>query len=309
MAIGKLKEVELRDIWKHEEYDFSKWLAKEENISDLGDILGLSLIDVETEKQVGSFSCDIFCKDEFTDKKVIIENQLEATDHRHLGEILTYASGLDASIVVWIVKEARAEHARAVEWLNEHFDSDVSFFLIEVHAYKIGNSDPAPQFKVIEQPNDFAVQVKKSNKAGEKFNQTMNYRQDFWTKFNDVLTERGNPFNKRKPTTDHWYDVSIGSSKCRLGIGLINKDNKIHVYIWINDSKEQYDAIYAHKDEIESSTGYTYVWNRNDSKKASNITASIPGLDFEHQDNYKELMNQTIDLLVKLRTAVKPYLI
>jgi len=303
MAIGKLKEVDLRDIWKHEEYDFSKWLAKEENISEIGEILGLSLIDVETEKQVGSFSCDIFCKDEFSDKKVIIENQLEATDHRHLGEILTYASGLDASIVVWIVKEARAEHARAVEWLNEHFDSEVSFFLIEVHAYKIGNSDPAPQFKVIEQPNDFAVQVKKNNKAGEKFNQTMNYRLDFWTKFNEVLVGRGNPFNKRKPTTDHWYDVSIGSSKCHLGIGLINKDNKIHVYIWVNDSKEQYDAIYAHKDEIESATGYTYVWNRNDSKKASNITASIPGLDFEN------LMNQTIDLLVKLRTAVKPYLI
>ncbi|MBE5763683.1 MAG: DUF4268 domain-containing protein [Clostridiales bacterium] len=309
MAIGKLKEVELRDIWRHEEYDFSKWLAKEENISELGEILGLSLIDVETEKQVGSFSCDIYCKDEFSDKKVIIENQLEATDHRHLGEILTYASGLDASIVVWIVKEARSEHARAVEWLNEHFDSDVSFFLIEVHAYKIGDSDPAPQFKVIEQPNDFAVQVKKNNKAGEKFNQTMNYRLDFWTKFNEAIAERNNPFNKRKPTTDHWYDVSIGSSKCHLGVGLINKDSKINVYVWVNDSKEQYDELYSHKDEIEALTGCSYVWNRNDNKKSSSITASIPGLDFEHQDNYNDLMNQTIDLLIKLRTAVKPYLI
>ncbi|MCR4874730.1 MAG: DUF4268 domain-containing protein [Clostridia bacterium] len=309
MAIGKLKEVELRDIWKHEEYDFSKWLAKEENISDLGEILGLSLINVETEKQVGSFSCDIYCNDEFSDKKVIIENQLEATDHRHLGEILTYASGLDASIVVWIVKEARPEHARAVEWLNEHFDSDVSFFLIEVHAYRIGNSEPAPYFKVIEQPNDFTVQVKKNYKAGEKFNQTMNYRLEFWTKFNETINERNNPFNKRKPTTDHWYDVSIGSSKCHLGVGLINKDSKIHVYVWVGDSKEQYDVFFEHKDEIESVTGCNFVWNRNDNKKSSSITASIPGLDFEHQDNYKDLMNKTIDLLLKLRTAVKPYLI
>lgn len=128
MAIGKLKEVKLRDIWKHEEYDFSRWLAKEENICNLDEILGLTLIVVEIEKQVGSFSCDIYCKDEYSDKKIIIENQLEVTDHRHLGEILTYAAGLDASIIVWTVKEAKTEHARAIEWLNEHFDGDVSFF-------------------------------------------------------------------------------------------------------------------------------------------------------------------------------------
>lgn len=304
-TIGKLIEVELRDIWKHEEYDFSRWLAKDENITYLGDILGLSLVDIETEKQVGSFSCDIFCKDEFSDKKVLIENQLESTDHRHLGEILTYAAGLDASIVVWIVKSARPEHARAVEWLNEHLDSDVSFFLIEVHAYKIGDSLPAPQFKVIEQPNDFATQIKRN----PKINQTMQYRLDFWTKFNDVLARRGNPFNKRKPTTDHWYDVSIGSSKCHLGIGLINKANKINIYVWITDSKEQFDNFYAHKEEIESKVGKTFVWDRNDDKKASNITTEIKGLDFYHQENYNALMNKAIDLVLKLKDAVKPYLI
>lgn len=309
MKIGKLDEVELRDVWKHEEYDFSKWLSKEENILEFGKVLGLSLIDVETEKQVGSFSCDIFCREEFSNKKVLIENQLEATDHRHLGELLTYASGLDASIVVWVVKEAKPEHAKAIEWLNEHFDSDVSFFLIEIHAYKIGNSDPAPKFEIIEQPNDFTVQVKKNYKAGKKFSQTLDYRLEFWTKFNEVLAERGYPFNKRKATTDHWYDVSIGSSKCHLGMGLINKENKIHVYVYINDSKEQYDALFAHKDEIESLTGSKYVWNRNENKKASTIIASIPGLDFEHQDNYEDLMNQAIDLILKLKSAVKPHLI
>lgn len=309
MTIGKLVEVELRDIWKHEEYDFSKWLAKEENMLELGEILGLSLTDIETEKQVGSFRCDIFCKDEFSDKKVLIENQLESTDHKHLGEILTYASGLDVSIVVWIVKEARPEHARTIEWLNEHSDSDVSFFLIEVHAYKIGDSAPAPQFKVIEQPNDFTIQVKKSNKIGEKFSQTMQYRLEFWTKFNEVLNQRGNPFNKRKPTTDHWYDVSIGSSKCHLGIGLINKSNKIHIYVWISDSKEQFDNLYNHKEEIENIVGKKFIWNRNDNKKASNITTEIKGLDFEHQDNYMDLMNKSIDLIIQLRKAVKQYLI
>lgn len=123
----------------------------------------------------------------------------------------------------------------------------------------------------------------------------MNYRLDFWSKFNDVLTERGKPFNKRKPTIKHWYDISIGSSMCHLSIALINKKNKIKVLVWISDpTKKQFDALFAHKDEIEVSTSHKYEWNRNNIKKASNISTYIPGLDFEHQDNYKNLMNQTM---------------
>ena len=100
MKLGKLKEIDIRDVWAHEQYDFSKWLSSEENIQELGDVLNLSLVDVETEKFVGSYRCDILCRDEITGKVVLIENQLEQTNHDHLGKILTYASGLDASVVV-----------------------------------------------------------------------------------------------------------------------------------------------------------------------------------------------------------------
>ena len=160
MKLGKLKEIDIRTVWAHEQYDFSKWLATEENIKELGDVLNLSLTEIETEKFVGSYRCDIVCKDEITGKSVLIENQLEPTNHDHLGKIITYASGLDASVVVWVVASAREEHASAIEWLNKHTTSDVDFFLIEVHAYTIGDSAPAPMFKVIEQPNDFAKSVK-----------------------------------------------------------------------------------------------------------------------------------------------------
>ena len=160
MKLGKLVEVDIRNVWKHEQYDFSKWLASEENINELGDTLNLTLTDVETEKFVGNYRCDILCKDEITGKVVLIENQLEPTNHDHLGKIITYASGLDASVVVWLVASAREEHASAIEWLNKHTDDDVSFFLVEIHAYKIGDSEPAPQFKIIEQPNDFVKSVK-----------------------------------------------------------------------------------------------------------------------------------------------------
>lgn len=130
MKLGKMREIDIRNIWAHEQYDFSRWLASEDNIKELGNTLNLSLIEVETEKYVGNYRCDIICKDELTGKNVLIENQLEQTDHDHLGKLITYASGLDASVIVWIVAEAREEHASAIEWLNINTSDDVGFFLI-----------------------------------------------------------------------------------------------------------------------------------------------------------------------------------
>ena len=126
MKLEKLHEVDIRKVWPHEQYDFSKWLAAEENIQELGNVLNLSLTDIETERLVGSYRCDILCRDEITGKVVLIENQLEQTNHDHLGKILTYASGLDASVVVWVVAAARDEHASAIEWLNKHTTTEAS---------------------------------------------------------------------------------------------------------------------------------------------------------------------------------------
>ena len=128
MEIGKLKEVELRNLWKHEQYDFSEWLSQNENIELLNDILGLTLTDISKEVYVGSYRCDLVAVDESSGIKVIIENQLESSNHEHLGKIITYASGLDAQVVVWIVKNAKEEHRSAIEWLNNNTNSDINFF-------------------------------------------------------------------------------------------------------------------------------------------------------------------------------------
>ena len=154
-SLGTLVEVPVRDIWKHEQYDFSDWLTKEEHITLLNDVLHLNLVDIDKEVYVGSYRCDLVATDETTGRKIIIENQLEPSNHDHLGKIITYASGLDAKDVVWIVTEAREEHSSAIEWLNNNTATGINFFLLELHAYKIGSSLPAPYFKVIEQPNDF----------------------------------------------------------------------------------------------------------------------------------------------------------
>lgn len=306
MKLGKIKEVDIRKVWAHEQYDFSKWLAAEENIKELGDTLNLALTDVETEKFVGSYRCDIICKDELTGKSVLIENQLEQTNHDHLGKIITYASGLDASVVVWIVAEARQEHASAIEWLNKHTDDDLAFFLIEVHAYTIGDSDPAPMFKIIEQPNDFARSVKAVARQGELSDSQIK-RQEFWTMFNDVIDQRGKPFNKRKATTDHWYEVAVGSSQCHISIDLVNKEHKIRVGLWITANKELFDTMKEHRAEIEAAAGFPLEWDRLDNKKASVICANIPGLDFRRQDNYPELMNKAIDMVLAERAAFAPF--
>lgn len=307
MKLGKIKEVDIRSVWPHEQYDFSKWLADEENIRALGEEMNLSLTDVDTEQFVGSYRCDIICKDELTGKSVLIENQLEQTNHDHLGKIITYASGLDASVVVWIVAKARAEHASAIEWLNKHTDDEISFFLIEVHAYTIGDSAPAPMFKIVEQPNDFAKTVKAIAHKGE-LNETQTNRLQFWTQFNDVIEQRGKPFNKRKATSDHWYSVAIGSSQCHISIDLVNKEHRIRVGVWVSDNKELYDCFYEHKDEIEDSAGCNFVWDRLDNKKAAIICTYIPGLNYNKQENYPELMNKIVDLVIVMRSAFTPFI-
>ena len=307
MAIGKLEEVDIRELWKHEQYDFSEWLSKKENIENLNDILGLTLVDISKETYVGSYRCDLFAKDETTGIKVIIENQLEMSNHDHLGKIITYASGLDAKVVVWIVKEAREEHRSAIEWLNNNTNNNINFFLIEIHAYKIGNSDNAPMFQVIEQPNDF-IKNNKSTNSSDTMNKSQSQRVEFWNQFNNVLVERGKPFNVRKATTDHWYNVAIGTSDAHIDITLVNKDSVIGVELYITDNKDLFDKLYQKKDEIESDLGLELDWRRLNNSKASRIVTFIKGLNFDDHSNYNELINKTIDLAVLMRDTFKKYI-
>lgn len=304
--IGKLIEVDVRELWKHEQYDFSNWLAKESNIEYLNEILGLTLIEVEKEINVGPYRCDIVATDETSGLKVIIENQLESTNHDHLGKIITYASGLDAKVIVWIVKEAKEEHRAAIEWLNNYTSSEIDFFLIEIHAYKIGDSNPAPKFEVVEKPNDFVKRSK--NKDDGELNASQTERLIFWKQFNDRVALKGKPFNIRKPTTDHWYDIAIGTSAAKIAVDLVNKENCIILELYIHSDKDLYDSLYEKKNEIEGETGLTFEWNRLDSKKACRIKHFIYGLDFDNHSNYNQLMDEVIDKAIIMRKVIQKYL-
>ena len=307
MKLGKLQEVDIRKLWGHEQYDFSEWLSKAENLELLNDAIGLTLSEVEKEVYVGAYRCDLVGTDETTGDKVIIENQLEMSNHDHLGKIITYASGLDAKVVVWIVKEAREEHRSAIEWLNNNTPEKLSFFLIEIHAYQIGDSLCAPKFEVVEKPNGFIKNAKTQSGSGD-YNKSQGERIEFWTRFNEVLVERGKPFNMRKPTTDHWYDIAIGTSDAHVSLTLVNKDGCVGVELYISDNKDLFDKLYSQKDEIEEKLGLSPDWQRLDGKKASRVLYRMPGLNFDDHSNYDQLMNEMIDKAVLFASVFKKYI-
>lgn len=306
MKLGKLQEIDIRKLWNHEQYDFSEWLSKAENLEQLNEAIGLTLSQVEKEVYVGAYRCDLVGIDETTGDKVIIENQLEASNHDHLGKIITYASGLDAKVVVWIVKEAREEHRSAIEWLNNNTSEKLNFFLLEIHAYQIGDSLCAPKFEIVEKPNGFIKNAKTKSGSGE-YNKSQGERIEFWTRFNEILIDRGKPFNVRKPTTDHWYDVAIGTSDAHVALTLVNKDSCVGIELYIPDNKDLYESLYNQKEEIEEKLGLKPDWQRLEGKKAARIIYRMPGLNFDDHSNYDQLMNEMIDKAFLFAKVFKKY--
>ena len=236
--LGKIKKVtDLRSVWAHEEYDFSQWLAEEENLALLSDAIGIDIMLEELESAVGGFSVDLYASEEGTGRRIIIENQLEDTNHDHLGKIITYASGKDASVVIWIVKRARDEHRQAIEWLNQHTDEQIGFFLVEIELWQIDDSAYAPMFKVVERPNDWAKEIKKVSTTS---NATQQARLEYWTAFNNYAFANkafAKEFKQRKPSTDHWMSFSIGSSACGMSILRLQQQSQVGVEFYINDDK------------------------------------------------------------------------
>ncbi len=272
MKLGRLIRIDLREQWKHEALDFTQWLAEPENLTLLGDEIGLDLKLIQTEAGVGKFSVDILAEDEPTNKKVVIENQLEITDHSHLGQILTYAAGIDAEYMIWIVKDARDEHKQAVEWLNNHTDEKVNFFLVQIELYKIGNSEPAPSFNIISRPNDWTKSIKANTADFGQLSDTKLFQLEFWQQLREFASTQNYNLKMRKPAAQHWYDISIGRSDCHLALIVFSLDNQISCELYIPNSKELYKKFEDNKEEIENAIGLgNLLWQELPEKKASRI--------------------------------------
>lgn len=307
MNLGKLKEIkDLRRIWPHEALDFTPWLAEEDNLALLSDAVGLDIALDETESSVGSFNVDIYATEIGTERKIIIENQLEDTNHDHLGKLITYASGKSADVIIWVVKRAREEHRSAIEWLNNHTDENIAFFLVEIKLYQIGDSDIAVKFEIVEKPNDWAKEIKRSTSNRP----ILQKRYDYWQAFNDYAFSKSSfskVFNKRKASTDHWMTMSVGSSACSISLLQIRKNNCIGVEWYISDDKDLYHSFYANKDFIEKEIGISLEWRELPNKKASRIIATH-AVEFENVEKWEEQFDWIIDVAIKMRSTFKKYM-
>lgn len=270
MALGKLRKVDLRNVWKSEASDFTKWLAEEENLRLLSEEIGLDIKLITTEAGVGTFSADILAEEENSDRKIIIENQLNITDHDHLGKLLTYASGYNAEIVIWLVGEVRDEHRKAIDWLNEHADEKLNYFLIKMELWQIGDSPFAPKFHILSQPNDWAKAIKESGLKSE-VSDTKMMQLDFWNKFKEYAINKNSKLRLQKTYPQHWYNISMGSSKVHISLVVSSRDNFIRCELYIPDSKETFSELFKQKDVIEKEVGENLEWQELPGKMASRI--------------------------------------
>ena len=292
--LGKLKKVELREAWRHEASNFTNWLAEDENLSLLGDEIGFDIKLVQTEAAVGSFNVDILAEEENTGRKIIIENQLEITNHDHLGKIITYASGYDAQVIVWVVRDARDEHRQAIDWLNEHTDEDIEFYLVQIELWQIGDSPYAPKFEIVSKPNDWTKAVRSSTDARE-LTETKVKQLEFWTQFKEYAKKRQTKLRLRKIYPQHWTDISIGSSDAHISLIANLRDGLLGVDLYIPDNKALYHKLFAHKDEVERDLGEKGEWMELEGKKASRLRVSTSA-DFDDatkwDDSFEWLLNE-----------------
>lgn len=285
--LGKLEKVkDLRSVWKHEANDFTNWLSKEENLNTLSEEIGINIELISTEAKTGSFSTDILAVEANTDNKIIIENQLEATNHDHLGKIITYASGHDAKTIIWIVKEAREEHRQAIDWLNEHTDEEINIFLCRIELWKIGDSAIAPKFQIVSSPNNWTKTIKRS--MNNEMSSTKMLLYNYWTKLSEEIDRNYPNFNSRKPRSSNFYDIALGSSLAHISL-VINTKSEVKCQIWIRDSKPLFDFLYDSKDKIEEELGYELEWARLDDYKSSFI-AIINNSDIRDESNWDNLI-------------------
>lgn len=276
--LGRLQKVELREAWISESSNFTPWLAQEENLKLLSETIGIELECEAQEKGVGPFRADILCKDTATDDWVLIENQLARTDHSHLGQLLTYAAGLNAVTIVWIAERFTEEHRAALDWLNERTDEKINLFGLEIELWRIGDSPIAPKFNIISQPNEWSRTVQQAASGEVSEHRQLQLR--FWTAFKQYLERKGSAVRCQKPAPQHWSNHPIGRSGVHLSsvVSLWNaetgaKGPEIRAQLYLNgrNAKREFVALQSDREKIETALGFPLSWYNPDGKAVCKV--------------------------------------
>jgi hypothetical protein len=268
--LGTLVQVELRDVWKKEDTDFTPWLAKPEHITAVGNALNIELEVQAEEHPIGPFKADIYCLDLADGSPVLIENQLERTDHTHLGQLLTYAAGLEAVTIIWIAKKFTDEHRAALDWLNQRTDENVNFFGLEIELWRIDGSPVAPKFNVVCRPNNWVRRVAGGGRASESQNRI----DQFWSELINANDTAAMPLRFQKPNYN-WVNLSIGKSDVHVTVLCRPTKNDVLVQLYMmQPNKELFDQLAARKGEIEQQIGAEVIWERGPDQIASWLAIS-----------------------------------
>lgn len=305
--LSKLERVPLREAWKHEAGEFTPWLAEPNNLDALADALGMSeLVLVATEHWVGNFKLDILCTD--GEEQVIIENQLEESDHKHLGQILAYAAGVGAKKVIWVAQAFRQEHTAALQFLNENTTENLSFFAVQVELWRIGNSPLAPKFEVVVKPNDWVKSGRELARAASSASPTKQLQQKFWMALIERLAQTAPQIRPQKPRPQHWLNNSIGRSGFGLNITANTRDERLGVVLWIPgaEAKGHFANLVAQKQTIESELGFDLDWQELPDAIACRIAAWYPKASLEDEGRWDEYLNWLVERLVKMDQVLRP---
>ena len=298
-SLGSLKKVDVRHIWQTEAQHFTPWLAQ--NLDILAETLDMELEIEAQEKNVGPFRADILCRDTLDKSWVLIENQLERTDHLHLGQLLTYASGLKAVTIIWVSTHFTEEHRSALDWLNNITDDQFKFFGLEVELWQIGDSPVAPKFNIVSKPNDWSRSVGQAARQIETGTLTdiKAAQLEFWTQLAEKLKENSH-IRPQKPMPQHWAVFRIGRSGFHIS-GLHNTRDKcigVELYIDHQNAKDFYNQLYAQKNDIEAEIGHELIWKELPNKSASRIILylrDVDPMDRSRWDEYQDWLIKYIE--------------
>ena len=282
-----LTPVALREVWDTEPQHFTLWLAQEENLTLLGEALGMELELDAQEINVGGFRADLRCKNTVDGSWVLIENQLEAADHRHVGQLLTYAAGLDAYTVIWIAKTFREEYRAMLDWQNRITHDPYRFFGIEVKVWQIGDSDPAVQFEVVSSPNDWTRDTQRA--ADQELSETDKSHLRFWTGLRDYMTEKGSFVNFPTPRPWRYHVFSIGRAGFGIETHLTPTRNEISIRLCIDHDKAYFYLLQEQQAAIEKEFDAPLEWcelpgnRRNRIGLTKGDTDALDENDWSHQ--------------------------
>ncbi len=304
--IGKITKVPLREIWKHEAQDFTTWLQR--NIDVLNSVLDFQLSNPEREQTTGNFNVDLVAEDE-NGNPVVIENQLEKSNHDHLGKVITYLASVGAGKAIWIVSDPRQEHVKAMSWLNE--STAAEFYLLKVEGIKIGESQPAPLFTLIVGPSE---EVKEAGGTKKEFAERHHLRKEFWNYLLERAKEKTKLHANISPGIYSWVGTGAGIGGVSFNYVIGKNDSKVELYIdkdkevGGDGNKQLFDKIKSQKEQIEKAFGGDLSWERLDNKRASRIAKHFNNGGYRDKEKWDSISDAMIDSMIKLEKILSPIL-